>query len=433
MVDSASHTDDFGGLVRRYPARVLRATSLIEVVKAVEAAKAAGLPLAVRGAGHSTRGQSLVEGGVVLDMTGVEDVVVQGSTATIGAGATWDNVLRETLKRGLTIPVLPDFLGITVGGTLSVGGVGGQSFRHGLLTSVAHRLTVVSGEGEVISCSRDRNADLFDAVRGGLGLCGIITDATMQLVPAPERVFIAKLRYRALGDLMADQRKLTDSGILDYFLTSFDVEDGRFRLSIEGVKYLHAGERGRGETILGALGEGAREATFQESAYFDYANRLAGLPELDRQRGRFHPWMDMFVPASRGATFLADLLARLEPRELSEGHLMTYVVDRRKIDTPIVRWPDEDWLLLVDILPTFSSLAEANSFSRRCVPILGRARALGAVMYPIGFPVGTEHMTRDDWRRHFDWGRLAAVKRKMDPACRLGAPLGAITRADLQG
>ena len=431
MENASSHSDDFGGLVRRYPARVLRATSLVEVVKAVETSRTTGLPLAVRGTGHSTRGQSLVEGGLVLDVTGLRDVTIDGHTATVGAGARWDQVVSESLRHGLTVPVLPDYLGITVGGTLSVGGVGGQSFQHGLLTSAVERLTVVSGEGEVISCSRDRNADLFDAVRGGLGQCGVITSATIRLVRAPDRVAIAKLRYGALADLMTDQRKLSLGGFLDYFLTSFDVEDGRFRLSIEGAKYLYGTERHRAESILAELGAGAREATFQESSYFDYANRLAGLPELDRQNGRFHPWMDMFVPASRGEAFLADLLARLEPHELAEGHLMTYVVDRKKIDTPIIAWPDEERLLLVDILPTFASLAEATSFTRRCVPILGRARALGAVVYPIGFPVGTDHMTRDDWKRHFDWERLIAAKRRADPSCRLGASLGIVTRADV--
>lgn len=432
---TARCSEDFGGLVRRYPARVLRATSLLDVVNAVEIARRARQPLAVRGLGHSTRGQSLVEGGVVLDASGLDDIAVFPSdrTVTVGAGARWDEVLRRTVPAGLTVPVLPDYLGLTVGGTLSVGGVGGQSHRHGLVASNVERLTVVTGDGEVLACSRDRNQDLFDAARCGLGLCGIIVEAKIRLVPAPDRVAVVKVRYADLGELMRDQRRIAKDGRFDYFLTSFDVEDGRFRLWLEAVKHLEPGEPGRREALLADLSPAARDIELRETSYLAYANRLETLPAIDRERGRYHPWMDVFVGASRAEPFIADLLARLEPRELAGGHLMTYVVDRSKIDAPIVRWPDDELLLLVDILPTFASLSEASVFSRRCAPILGRARAIGGRVYPIGFPLGTEHMSRDDWKDHFDWPRLCAVKRRCDPSCRLGPGVGAIGREDLQG
>jgi len=423
-------SEDFGGLVNRHPARVVRVSTVVEIVRALELAKRDGMAVAIRGTGHSTRGQSLVEVGVMIDTSGLDHVDVDGEWVTVGAGARWDDVLRRTLDKGFTLPVLPDFLGISVGGTLSVGGVGGQSFRHGLVTSTVASMTVVSAEGQVSACSRERHPEIFDAVRAGLGLCGVIVEAKLRLVPAPERAAIVRLEYADVETLIADQLRIAADGRFDYFLGSFAVVDGSFRLVIEAVKHLLPGERARVDALVAGLDALPHRTEVREEPYFAYANRLANLPELDRARGRFHPWMDVFIPASRAAGFVGDLLGRIDPRELASGHLMTYVVARDRIDTPIVRWPDGEWLVLVDILPTFASVADAAAFSRRCAVILGRARALGGRVYPIGFPIGTEHMTADDWRDHFDWGRLSAVKRASDPSAVLNPGVGAFNRRD---
>jgi cytokinin dehydrogenase len=75
-----------------------------------------------------------------------------------------------------------------VGGTLAVGGIGGTTSRHGMQTDNVLALNVMTGDGRELTCSARANSDLFDAVRAGLGQCGVITQAMLRLMRAPERV-----------------------------------------------------------------------------------------------------------------------------------------------------------------------------------------------------------------------------------------------------
>ena len=89
------------------------------------------------------------------------------SLRSVEAGATWSKVLSATLPRGLTPPVLTNYLELSVGGALAVGGIGGTTFRYGMQTDNVIELSVVTGDGRELVCSASSNSDLFDAVRGG--------------------------------------------------------------------------------------------------------------------------------------------------------------------------------------------------------------------------------------------------------------------------
>jgi cytokinin dehydrogenase len=67
---------------------------------------------------------------------------------------------------------------------------------------------VVTGQGEQVICSPDRHPSLFDAVRAGLGQVGVITRATLRLVPAPRLVRRFLLFYPDLATMLGDQRLL---------------------------------------------------------------------------------------------------------------------------------------------------------------------------------------------------------------------------------
>src|SRR3954469_13596014 len=117
-----SAAEDFGHIVHRCPRFVVTAGSVDDVVRVVHHCRDHRIPLAPRGQGHSTFGQSQVEGGVALDLRALDGMSVKGELATVAASARWGDVAYETLRSGLLPPVLPDYLGLSVGGTLSVGG-----------------------------------------------------------------------------------------------------------------------------------------------------------------------------------------------------------------------------------------------------------------------------------------------------------------------
>lgn len=186
---------DFGGMVTSVPAAVIQPTTTDEVAGAIRFASAKGLALAARGNGHSIHGQAGAAGGLVLDMRALAaPIVLTGGPgrpcAEVPAGALWAEVLEWALtEHGMAPPSWTDYLGLTVGGTLSNGGVSGQTFRYGPQVVNVDRLEVVTGDGERRLCSPVAGEpDLFFAVLGGLGQFGVITRAWIPLLPAPDAV-----------------------------------------------------------------------------------------------------------------------------------------------------------------------------------------------------------------------------------------------------
>jgi FAD/FMN-containing dehydrogenase len=96
-------------------------------------------------------------------------------------GALWGDVAKVALEQSLTPPVMPDAMMLTVGGTLSVGGMGETSYRFGAQVDHVVELDVVTGAGEFVSCSAERDSELFRMVLAGLGQCGIIVRARLRL------------------------------------------------------------------------------------------------------------------------------------------------------------------------------------------------------------------------------------------------------------
>jgi FAD/FMN-containing dehydrogenase len=175
------------------------------VAAAVRLAAGQGRRFAAQGRRHSVFGRAQAGDGVVADMGRLRTIhAVQGDQVVMDAGATWREVVAATLPHGRTPPVLTDYLDLSVGGTLAVGGVGSATTRLGVVTDHLLQLQVVTGRGEQVSCSPDHHPGLFDAVRAGLGQVGVVTGATLRLVPAPELVRRFLLFYPDLATMLGD-------------------------------------------------------------------------------------------------------------------------------------------------------------------------------------------------------------------------------------
>jgi len=217
--DEAARTaaaDDFGHIVERKPTGVLVAASPDDLVATIRWARSRGSRFAARGQGHSTFGRSQVRRGIVADMSRLRRVgPVDGDRVVVEAGAKWSEVLAVTLAHGMSPPVLPDYLELSVGGTLTVGGVGGTSVRLGVQSDHVLELDVVTGDGERVSCSPSRNRELFDAVRAGLGQVAVIVQATIGVGAAPRAVRRFQLFYAGAAALLKDARLLAGADRFD--------------------------------------------------------------------------------------------------------------------------------------------------------------------------------------------------------------------------
>jgi cytokinin dehydrogenase len=365
---------DFGGIVERTPARVLRAETVAEVASAIRTARSEGLPIAARGQGHTTRGQSLTNG-VLIELRGLRHASIDRSarTARVGAGLLWSELLAETVSVGLAPPTLTDYLGLSIGGTLSVGGIGGQSFRHGAQTDQVEALLVVTPDGDVVECSAERERALFDACRAGLGRYGTIVEAVVRLLPAPKRAVVSKLVYPAVEQLIDAQRLFVEQNRYDYLLGSMLPTPSGWTYELEAVTY-----------------DGAERAGTVSVSYLDHALRLEQLVVQMKRAGTWtalHPWMDLFVPASAASELIGEALALLDPTELADGHLMTYPLTRST--TPLLALPAEPQSFLFDVLPNLRDRGALPRFEQRCHRITELVRAAGGGVYPIGYPIGT--------------------------------------------
>src|SRR5678815_2414063 len=219
LLDDASRAaaaDDFGHLVHRQPLAVLKPGSVNDVVELVRFARRNDIQVAACGQGHSTQGQAQVEAGVVVDMSTLASVhEINPTNALVDGGTRWLDLLNQSIPQGLTPPTLIDFLELTVGGTLSLGGIGSQAFRFGPQVDNVLELQVVTGEGELVTCSRAQNSTLFDAARSGLGQFGLIVRARVSLVPAPPNVRLYQAFYSSLPVFLSDLEKLTDDRRFD--------------------------------------------------------------------------------------------------------------------------------------------------------------------------------------------------------------------------
>ena len=123
---------DFGRIVVRRPQAVVCPASAEDVARVLKFAARHSLSVATRGGGHSQTGQSLSEH-LVLDMASLCQLVrVEDGTVTVQAGIKWRTLVEHLAARRVSPPVLTNNLDVTVGGTLSMGGLGVASWRHGM-------------------------------------------------------------------------------------------------------------------------------------------------------------------------------------------------------------------------------------------------------------------------------------------------------------
>jgi FAD/FMN-containing dehydrogenase len=416
----AEAADDFGHLVHHTPDVVLRPMSNQDVAAAIRRAAGQGRRFAAQGQRHSVFGRGQVDGGIVADMTGMHTVHDVGDDrVTVGAGATWRKVLAATLPSGCFPPAVPDYLDLSVGGTLAVGGVGARISAFGAQTDNVVELQVVTGNGEEVTCSADRRADLFDAVRAGLGQVAVVTTATLTLVPAPRQVHRLLLFYPDLPTMLHDQRLLVVDGRFDAVQGAvLPAPDGGWTFRLDAVVDC-ATNPPDDAALLDGLSADRDLTQSSTSTHLEHLARLDALEQALRAHGMWdlpHPWLMTFVGDSAVESVVSAELDRLTPSDLGPfGQVSLSAFRSRSVTSPMLRLPTDDVCHAVNLvrIPTTDSTAEAARLVAANRAAYDRVRAAGGALYP----VSALPMSPDDWRTHFGpvFAQLAAAKRRYDP------------------
>jgi FAD/FMN-containing dehydrogenase len=415
-----SMAQDVGLNVRRVPAAVLKPGSVDDVVRMVRYANSHDLRIAMRGQGHSQYGQSLVEGGIVVDSAGLRAVRLDAPDSALAeAGTSWGGLNEVTLAKGLTPPVMGDVMGLSVGGILSVGGWGNCSHRFGAVADNVLELDVVTGDGRLVRCSERRERGLFDHVLAGLGQVGLIVRARLRLRRAPDTVLRRELDYDDFASYVADAQRVATEGRFDHQTAKVLPRDGSgffVRMNV-GLFATGAAERDPDALLHGLRGQ--RHGDLLRASYADYLKReapaAAALRVGREQERRRSASVVVFVPAAAAASLAQGVFA--DPAATAGLWRCDFApLDTRRLKRPLFRMPAADvafGLWLFKNAPASQAEAHAAMIAANR-SLLDAARAAGAKAYPpyVAYSSG-------DWQAHYGeelWKGLVAAKRRYDPA-----------------
>jgi FAD/FMN-containing dehydrogenase len=419
----AADAVDVGNIVHNTPVAVLRPGSVEDIRKMIRFCRRLDIKVGARGQGHTTFGQSQVLGGLVIEMSTLNTIHSLGPTsADVDAGLLWKDLLLTAVPQGLTPPALTGFTGLSIAGTLSVGGVS-ATYKEGAQVDHVREIEVVTGEGDVHRCSATHHRELFEAALAGLGQCGIITRAVIDIVPALPLVRVFQISYADTAAFFRDFRTLINRGELDEVYNLAIPSGTSFLYGLNAVKYFDPANPPANDHLLRGLTVSPSAATVQDAPYLNYVLRVdAGidfLKSIGLWNGVLHPWFDVFLPNETVERYVGEVIPTLAPDDVgATGFMLLFAKRRANLTRPFFRVPEsDDWIFLFDILTANAAPGPDPAFVARMLArnrrLFEKARRAGGTRYPIG----SVEFNRVDWMLQYgeEWPELVRLKRRFDP------------------
>jgi FAD/FMN-containing dehydrogenase len=406
----------WNGMVDRKPAIIVRCAAATDVVEAVDFARDHGLLVSVRCGGHNVAGSAVCDGGLMVDLSGMEGVRVdpERRTARAEAGLVLGEFDAATQAFGLatTMGVNSD---TGIGGLTLGGGFGKLGRKHGLACDNLVGADVVLADGRSLRASATENTDLFWGLRGGGGNFGIVTAFEYRLHPVGPTVLA--------GTLVYDYEQARDA-LRFYYDFSSNAPDG---LSADAALVTTpSGQQLFGISVCysGPLDEGERVVRPLRAYGAPLQDTIARVPYLQVQSAA-----DSTFPRGRRYYWKAQFL-----REITDG----------AIDTLLTAYATAPSVMALAVLqqvggaigrvPTSETAYAQRSASYDCFPIsiwedpaddeanIRWARELWTAMRPFSTGgvyvnnLGDEGEDRVRAAYGDNYERLVAVKTRYDPA-----------------
>ena len=179
-------------------------------VAGIEAAVMSGSAVIARGLGRSYGDAAQNAGGAVLDLATLNSIVWgEAGIVTVGAGLCLRDLINDAVPRGWFVPVTPGTSWVTIGGAIAADVHGKNHHRDGSFGAHVLRIGIVDGRGDRIDLTP--SDERFWATVGGMGLTGIIIDATVQMIPIPGRHMTVSTRRTADFDSTVEALMSADS------------------------------------------------------------------------------------------------------------------------------------------------------------------------------------------------------------------------------
>lgn len=223
-----------------------------------------------RGLGRSYGDPAQNGGGDVLRLASRHDSIVldaERAQVTVGAGVSIDDLLRVVVPRGFFVPVTPGTRYVTIGGAVASDIHGKNHHRDGSFGNHVTGLRMMLADTTVVDIGPDRDAELFWATVGGMGLTGVILDVTFRLLRI-ETSLISVDTYRL--------------GSLDEVMSEMVASESDFRYSVAWLDLLATGSKlGRGVLTNGEHAAVHQLDDLQAASPYTYrADQIATMPPV---------------------------------------------------------------------------------------------------------------------------------------------------------
>ncbi len=245
-LNNFTQLENFGHSLRA-PSYRFRPTRAEEIFEIFCLAEKNGLTVTARGAGRSYNDAALNGGGIVLDLTAMNQILEWDSASGVvrcEPGVTLEQLWQCVEPNGWWPPVVSGTMKTTLGGCLGANIHGKNNFKRGTIGEHVLEFTAMLPGGELVTCTPEKNADLFYSMISGLGMLGIFTSITLQM----KRVESGLLEVHAwpAHDLQEQLSLLLDNAPnYDYIVGWMDTMTGGKSLGrgqIHAANYVHGKE-----------------------------------------------------------------------------------------------------------------------------------------------------------------------------------------------
>jgi glycolate oxidase len=255
------------------PDAVVRPQTTKEVSDIVKLAVKEHIPIVPRGgASWGFGGAMPCEGGIVLDMTTMNNIVrmdTDNLEVEVEAGATWQKVSEEAAKAGMFIGYYPSSApAATLAGWISTGGIGIGSYKYGTVKDNVRNMQIVLPEGQILDTGFNYVSDhssgynLTGLLMGMEGTLGIVTSVTLKAVPAPDVIKPISVMFPTLMDLFPLMHAITRKRITPLHIAFVD------EFHLQYLKDMGRHVPGDG-AVLNIVLEGAKESVAWEETVID--------------------------------------------------------------------------------------------------------------------------------------------------------------------
>ena len=203
------------------PDAVIRVKAANEVGEALKLAHKYAIPVTARGAGSSTTGAAVpVRGGWVLDLSALDSIEINtvSRMATVGAGVITANLQAAAESKGLFYPPDPSSKGYSmIGGNIACNAGGMRCVKYGVTRDYVFGLEGFFANGSPFKLGLPlkkyaSGLNLRDLMIGSEGTLGIVTSATLKLIPMPEKRWTCMFAFKSESAALDTVTALFDEG-----------------------------------------------------------------------------------------------------------------------------------------------------------------------------------------------------------------------------